>query len=87
LVDHFLYNKTPSLVQSSKNSQKNIILTNTLAFLSRQTMEQHTLKTVNNCLNTNIYSYIETSGGQDSNLYLNVVHFFNASVNKTSVAA
>jgi hypothetical protein len=28
-------------------------------------------------LETNIYSYLETSGGQSSNLYLNVVHFFN----------
>ncbi len=27
------------------------------------------------CLNTNIYPYLETSGGQSSNLYLNVVHF------------
>jgi hypothetical protein len=44
-------------------------------------MEQHALKDVNNALNTNIYSYLETSGGQSSNLYLNVVHFFNASVN------
>ncbi len=42
---------------------------------------------VNNCLNTNIYSYLETSDGQSSNLYLNVVHFFNAFVNYTSVAA
>jgi hypothetical protein len=25
-------------------------------------MEQHTLKNVNNCLNINIYSYLETSG-------------------------
>jgi hypothetical protein len=33
-------------------------------------MEQHTLKNVNNCLNTNIYSYLETSDGQSSNLYL-----------------
>jgi hypothetical protein len=45
------------------------------------------LKNVNNCLNTNIYSYLETSGGQSSNLYLNVVHFFNASVNWTPLAA
>jgi hypothetical protein len=30
---------------------------------------------------------IGTSGGQSSNLYLNVVHFFNTSVNLTSVAA
>jgi hypothetical protein len=44
-------------------------------------MEQHTLKNVNNCFNTNIYSYLEASGGQSSNLYLNAVHFFNTSVN------
>jgi hypothetical protein len=43
-------------------------------------MEQHSLKNVNNCLNTNIYSYLETSGGQSSNPYLNVVQFFNTSV-------
>jgi hypothetical protein len=43
-------------------------------------MERHPLKNVNNYLNTNNYSYLETSGGQISNLYLNVVHFFNASV-------
>jgi len=43
-------------------------------------MEQHTLKNVNNYLNTNIYSHLEASGGQSSNIYLNVVHFFNASV-------
>jgi hypothetical protein len=36
-------------------------------------MEQHTLKNLNSCLNTNIYSYLETSEGQSSNLYLNVV--------------
>jgi hypothetical protein len=34
-------------------------------------------KNVNNCLNTSIYSYLETSGGQSFNMYLNVVHFFN----------
>ena len=39
-------------------------------------MEQCALRNVNNFLNTNIYSYLETSGGQSSNLYLNVVHFF-----------
>jgi hypothetical protein len=38
-------------------------------------------KKVTNYLNTNIYSYLETSGGQSSNLYLNVVHLFNTSVN------
>jgi hypothetical protein len=50
-------------------------------------MEQYALKNVNYCLNTNIYSYQETSGGQSSTLHLNVVHFFNTSVNKTSLAA
>ncbi len=44
-------------------------------------MEQRTLTNVNNYPNTNIYSYLVTSGGQSSNLYLNVVHFFNASIN------
>jgi hypothetical protein len=42
-------------------------------------MEQHAFKNVNNCLNTNIYSYSETSGGLSSHLYLNV-HFFNTSL-------
>ncbi len=37
-------------------------------------------KNVKNCLNTNIYSYLETSVSQSLNLYLNVVHFFNTSV-------
>ncbi len=47
----------------------------------KPTMEQRALKNENNCLNTSIYSHIEASGGQSSNLYLNVVHFFNNSVN------
>jgi hypothetical protein len=33
------------------------------------------------CLNANIYSYLETSGGQISNIYLNVLHFFNTGIN------
>ncbi len=44
-------------------------------------MEQCALKNENNCLNTIIYSYLEKSGGQISNLYLNVVHSVNTSVN------
>ncbi len=44
-------------------------------------MEKRTLKIVDNYFNTNTYSYLETSGGQSSNVYLNVVHFFNTSVN------
>jgi hypothetical protein len=50
-------------------------------------MEERALKNVNNFLITNIYSYLKTSGGQSSNLYLNVVHFVYTSINKTSVAA
>jgi hypothetical protein len=38
-------------------------------------MVQHALKNVNNCLNINIYSLLETSGGQSSKLYLYVVDF------------
>jgi hypothetical protein len=49
--------------------------------LGNPSMEQRTLQNVNHCLNTNIYSYLETSCGQSSNLYLNVIHFFNTSVN------
>ncbi len=48
---------------------------------SNFSMEQHILRNVNNYLNTNIYSYLETLGGKSSNLYLKVVHFLNASVN------
>jgi hypothetical protein len=44
-------------------------------------MEQRASKNVNNGLNTTIYSYIETSGIKCFNIYLNVVHFFNTSVN------
>jgi hypothetical protein len=43
-------------------------------------MEEPTSKNVCNCLNTN------TSGGQSSNLHLNIVHFFSTGVNETSGA-
>ncbi len=58
-----------------------------IGFFFATAMEQHTFKNVNNCLNNNIYSYLETSGGQSSNSYLNVVHFFNTRVYYKSVAA
>jgi hypothetical protein len=44
------------------------------------TIEQRTLKNVNNNFNTNIYFYSETFVGQSPNLYINVVHFLNTSV-------
>jgi len=50
-------------------------------------MEQHALKNVSGSLNTNIYSYLDTSGGQSSNLYLYGIPFFNTSINKSSVVA
>ncbi len=50
-------------------------------------MEQHDLSNVNDCLNTNIYFYLETSGGQSSNPYLNVVNFLNTRADQKSVAA
>jgi hypothetical protein len=43
-------------------------------------------KNVNSYLNTNIYYYLKTSGGQSSKLNLNVVPFFNTSVKYTPVA-
>jgi len=44
-------------------------------------MKQRASKIVNKCFDTNIYSYLETSGGQSLNQYLGVVHFFSNSVN------
>jgi hypothetical protein len=38
-------------------------------------MEQYALKDVNHCCITNIFFYLETSGGQNYNLYLNVFNF------------
>ncbi len=56
-------------------------LYNKLLFKTCCLMEQHAFKNVNSCMNTNIYSYLETSQDKSYNLYLNVVHFFNTSVN------
>jgi len=44
-------------------------------------MEQNALLNANNSSNTNSYSYLETSGGQSSNIHLIAVHFWNTSVN------
>jgi hypothetical protein len=53
----------------------------TFTFLMYGALEQRTFKNLNNYFNANIYSNLETSGGQSSNLYLNAVHFFNTNVN------
>ncbi len=57
------------------------------AFICHKPNGTEYFKNVKKCLNTNIYSYLETSGGQSSNKFINVVHFFNTSVNQTSVSA
>ncbi len=54
---------------------------------SREGMEQHVLKNVNSCWNTKNTFNLVTSGGQNSNLYLNAVYVFNTSVDWISVAA
>jgi hypothetical protein len=38
-------------------------------------MEQHDLKFANNCLNTNIYSYLETSGACVIKLFTAVIDY------------
>jgi len=49
--------------------------------ISDRWIEERALIKVNNCCNTNIFFYLETSCGQSSNPYLNVVHLFDTSVN------
>ncbi len=51
------------------------------ASVRQKSMDHSTLNSVNNYMNTNVYSYLKTSGGQGFNLYLNPVHFFKTSVN------
>ncbi len=46
-----------------------------LGALSSQSMEQH------KHWNAKITFHLDTPGGQNSNLYLNAVHLFNARVN------
>jgi hypothetical protein len=67
--------------------QECFVVPEKLVYQVKFSKEQNALKNVNNCLNTNIYSYLETSVGHSSNIYLNFVNFFNTSVNLTYVAA
>ncbi len=66
-------------------SQKSLI--DDASIFGLKPMEQRPSKNINNYLIANIYSYLETSGGQSSILYSNVVEFFNTSVDQTSVTA
>ncbi len=43
-------------------------------------MEQYAMKNVKSFLKTEISSYLETSGDQNFNLYLNVVNIFSTRV-------
>ncbi len=43
-------------------------------------MEEHAFKNVNNTCNNNISFYLETPSGQNSNPYINFIHFFNTNV-------
>ncbi len=67
----------PALPSNIRLGRKWLTMANALAYDNGTTH----FKNVNNCLNTNIYSYSETSDGESSNLYQNVVHFFNTGVN------
>ncbi len=64
--------------ESGMNNNLNVIQRSTIRNLFKciVSTEQYALKSVRNCLNINIHSYLETSGGQSSNPYSNVVHFF-----------
>jgi len=72
---------TDPICVSSPKVAEAVIVTVAIAGVFAKTMEQRALKNVNNCLNTDIYSYLETSGGQSSNPYLNVVLLFNTRLN------
>ncbi len=43
-------------------------------------LEQNALKSVNNCFNANIYSYLETSGGQSSKSIFKCQSYFQTSL-------
>jgi hypothetical protein len=68
-------------VATLSNIALSFILHSLTTILVIMLIEQRTLRNVNKYLITNIYSYLETSGGESSNLYLKVVHFFNTSAN------
>ncbi len=50
-------------------------------YMQLDVMQQGTLNNVASSLNTKFYFYLETSGGQNSNLYLSVIYFYNTSDN------
>ncbi len=74
-------------IQRNKMAKKYLSYLASSGITVGNAMEQRPFKNVNNYLNTNIYSHLETSGGQSSNMYLNVVHLFKTRVNLTYVAA
>ncbi len=47
-----------------------------VTFKKLRLMEQHNLKSVNSCWNTNITFCLETFGSQNSNLYLRFIYMW-----------
>jgi len=82
-VDRYVDREGPLVVVHLETKLE--LLQNFFLLVSFLIIEQHIKKCKQ--LNTNIYSYLETSGGQSYNLYLNVVNFFNTGLNQISVAA
>ncbi len=62
-------------LRHARSYKLGLIMVGVIKTLIYSLMEQCALKNANNCLNANIYSYLETFGSQNSNLYLNVVPF------------
>jgi hypothetical protein len=73
------YKESSSPSSLTQNKLERLSIANLFGYFIE--MEQHTSKNVNNSMTTNIYSYLETSGGQSSYQYLNYVHFSNNCVN------
>ncbi len=75
--------KTKNLAKTSKACEKfgknlpNIANENTEMCCL---MEHHNFKNVNNSLNTNIYSFLETSGGKRVIIYNKMLFIFSTSV-------
>jgi hypothetical protein len=66
--------------QYQNNADLTMMVLNEQSYVNSSFNGTARFKNVNNSLNTNLYSYLETSGGQISNPYLNVVQFFNTRV-------
>ncbi len=80
-LECFNFTKITASVSSIQGKEVAYTMCSALSSSPHAQFSSALLKNVNNYLNTNIYSYLETSGGQSCNLYSNIVHFFKTSVN------